>query len=450
MTAFGETKSLHAWARDPRAGGSRELMRRRLLDGMAPEEAITLAARATRSEKLTAFGETKTLAAWSRDPRCGVSEGSLAKRLEAGLSPEEAIARPNPHAERLAEAVERVPGLPGHTRFATAFGETKSVRAWSKDPRCRVDATSLRKRLLDGMEPEAAILAPPALGPATMTAFGETKTVGEWAKDPRCAVEAQCLYQRAAKGMDGEAALTTPSNRSWIARPMTAFGETKTLGEWAADARCRVSYATLHDRLAVHGMALELALSAPASACKRGAFGEMAEAFGERRLLGEWMGDPRCVVARKTLGYRLRAGWALEEALTTPERGKPPVMVQGVFLEAFGERKNVRQWSLDERCVVGLGTLEGRLKRGWDIERAMTTSPLGADYSKGVPRPKRPRWDLSAFGESKPVAEWARDARCAVRLSMLQVRLRAGWSAEEAISIPSGGKPYARKARAAA
>lgn len=204
-------------------------------------------------------------------------------------------------------------------------------------------------------------------------------------------------------------------------RRVAAFGETKTVAEWAGDPRARVWAEAILGRLD-DGMPAEEAIGRP----------------------------PERPEGRKTLGYRLRAGWGLEEALTTPERGKPPVLVQGTFLEAFGERKNVRQWSLDERCVVGLGTLAGRLERGWDLERAMTTSPLGADYSKGVSRPKGPRWSLEAFGESRLVAEWARDARCAVGLSMLQARLKAGWSAEEAIATPSGGKPCARKSKARA
>jgi len=43
---------------------------------------------------ITAFGETKTTAAWSRDPRCVVKSGTLKARIKYGYSPEKAITTP--------------------------------------------------------------------------------------------------------------------------------------------------------------------------------------------------------------------------------------------------------------------------------------------------------------------------------------------------------------------
>ncbi len=40
---------------------------------------------------ITAFGETKVLAEWARDPRCKVTASTLKFRLDNGLSPEQAI-----------------------------------------------------------------------------------------------------------------------------------------------------------------------------------------------------------------------------------------------------------------------------------------------------------------------------------------------------------------------
>lgn len=42
------------------------------------------------------------------------------------------------------------------------------------------------------------------------------------------------------------------------------------------------------------------------------------EAFGERKCLIEWTEDPRCVVGKGTVAARVRYGWGLEQALTTP------------------------------------------------------------------------------------------------------------------------------------
>jgi len=43
------------------------------------------------------------------------------------------------------------------------------------------------------------------------------------------------------------------------------------------------------------------------------------------------------------------------------------------FLVAFGERKCLTDWASDSRSVVCLTTLSSRLKKGWDIEAAITT-----------------------------------------------------------------------------
>lgn len=43
--------------------------------------------------RLTAFGETKALILWARDPRCSITYASLRKRLRAGLAVEEAISK---------------------------------------------------------------------------------------------------------------------------------------------------------------------------------------------------------------------------------------------------------------------------------------------------------------------------------------------------------------------
>ena len=47
-----------------------------------------------------------------------------------------------------------------------------------------------------------------------LTAFGETKTLAEWLRDPRCVVRSKStLWARALWGWDGEYAITTPADR---------------------------------------------------------------------------------------------------------------------------------------------------------------------------------------------------------------------------------------------
>jgi hypothetical protein len=50
--------------------------------------------RSTRNHDVVAFGETKHLAAWARDPRCVVAYHCLKKRLRRGWSSERAITAP--------------------------------------------------------------------------------------------------------------------------------------------------------------------------------------------------------------------------------------------------------------------------------------------------------------------------------------------------------------------
>jgi hypothetical protein len=51
---------------------------------------------------------------------------------------------------------------------------------------------------------------------------------------------------------------------------------------------------------------------------------------------------------------------------------------------------------------------------------------------------------LTAWKETKHMAEWVEDSRCSVSYPVLQARIRLGWHPEQAISMPlltKGGKP---------
>ncbi len=90
-----------------------------------------------------AFGETKTLGEWSRDPRCIVPLRVLKTRLNRGVPPERAITGPEVD-----------------TTLYEAFGEKKTLRAWADDPRCTVTINGLTKRLKFGWPVEAAVCTP--------------------------------------------------------------------------------------------------------------------------------------------------------------------------------------------------------------------------------------------------------------------------------------------------
>lgn len=73
-----------------------------------------------------------------------------------------------------------------------------------------------------------------------------------------------------------------------------------------------------------------------------------------------------------TVLYRIKHGWTLEEALTTPVQTEP--LDDSPLVTLHDETKHLNQW----RTVYGLKrtTVDERLKRGWTIEQALMT-PVG-------------------------------------------------------------------------
>jgi hypothetical protein len=145
----------------------------------------------------------------------------------------------------------------------------------------------------------------------------------------------------------------------------------------------------------------------------------MLTAWGETKRLPAWLEDERCVVERPVLEHRLNVGWHPVRALS--------VSADPNQIEAFGEVKAVGDWAKDARCVVSDELLRSRITNGWHPEDAIT-APIRTGR-------QRHTW-LTAFGETKAIADWAEDERCVVMLGTLRKRLRQGWEAEQAITTP--------------
>lgn len=96
VVAWGERKSLFDWTQDDRCKVDYATLKRRLFQGWLPERALTLSVQ-KKSKKckpvlITLWGETKTLAAWSRDKRCKVGYKTLHRRLNVlRWTPEKAV-----------------------------------------------------------------------------------------------------------------------------------------------------------------------------------------------------------------------------------------------------------------------------------------------------------------------------------------------------------------------
>jgi hypothetical protein len=148
-------------------------------------------------------------------------------------------------------------------------------------------------------------------------------------------------------------------------------------------------------------------------------------AFGENKTLQEWIEDVRCV-APKALQSRLRDGWDIEKAISTP------IVSPERMVEAFGETKSILEWSKDPRCLVTECSLRERLRKGWDAESAMKVERM--DFKQNLRSVRRM---IQAFGTEKSIADWSRDPRCQISKKALQKRLTTGWNPEEAITTGS-------------
>lgn len=109
-------------------------------------------------------------------------------------------------------------------RMYTAFGETKCLFDWGKDPRCVVSVWGLRSRVVrerwDDFEKaltshaeERKCISRRSKHAKMLTAFGETKCYSEWLEDERCLVKKDTLVDRLSKGFDAESAISLPPKR---------------------------------------------------------------------------------------------------------------------------------------------------------------------------------------------------------------------------------------------
>jgi len=171
----------------------------------------------------------------------------------------------------------------------------------------------------------------------TITAFGQHKTLYEWARDARCVVKRETLRCRLALGWAPEDAIT----RAKHDKPSLEFthnGRTLTLRGWADQSG--ISYHTLYGRINSRGMTF-------ADALAKGADGPqctvLVTAFGETKPLHQWGVDPRANCTAQTIRKRIRAGWNPEQAITE-EPDHRPNLGKGVPFDAFGIRMGLEDW----------------------------------------------------------------------------------------------------------
>ncbi|MFJ7589451.1 hypothetical protein ACIQZO_19145 [Streptomyces sp. NPDC097617] len=141
-------------------------------------------------------------------------------------------------------------------------------------------------------------------------------------------------------------------------------------------------------------------------------------AFGEDKTLAAWATDPRCAVKREALRTRLALGWSPEDAITRKRHDKPTL-----DYTYQGRTLTLRGWA--EQSGIKYHTLYGRITTaGMTFEEALLKGAEGADFTLQV----------AAFGETKPLAQWAVDPRAGCSVTTMRRRLVQGWDTEQAIA----------------
>ena len=280
---------------------------------------------------LSAFGETKTMREWSKDPRCQVKYDTLVDRVaRAGWPPEKAIGSTLRH-QCCSEEAKRARFRELIVLILDGLSMTAAARAIGIHYASAFELCRKYPELWDS-EMEAVLEEDPV---PTESEIRERcqEVQAEWDQDTekqRCGVdpwEVTCLGFRDGQpgrkcGLPGHNRRRHQEGVVREGRPMkwllTAWGETKSMYEWAQDERCLVCYETLKFRVK-YGWSAQRAVGSPAAG--PGASRVMLTAFGETKRQEAWLRDPRCQVKSSGLRSRIKRGWPIEDAISKPPMG---------------------------------------------------------------------------------------------------------------------------------
>jgi hypothetical protein len=149
---------------------------------------------------------------------------------------------------------------------------------------------------------------------------------------------------------------------------------------------------------------------------------------GETHPLSEWAEKQGMTTI--TLWGRLKNGWSLEEALTTPPESRAHVDYKNPKvhqpLTFNGETLPASVWA--EKTGIRLATILRRLDIGWSVDKTLSTTP-----SRG---PGRMSDRLITYnGESLPATVWGKRYGILGRVISERV-FYGGWPVEKALTTP--------------
>jgi DNA invertase Pin-like site-specific DNA recombinase len=321
------------------------------------------------------------------------------------------------------DEAQRRRGAGARMRLLRAFGDEQCVQDWARDPRCRVNENTFRSRIRARWSAEDALSLPPGSRPKkrvrrTFAPPSPARSV-DWKEVERLVLQEGHTRVDAARrfgitentvcrhfqsiGMPGrkdDGGLRV--RLSALYRTWTTMRRTRRVGRPGERRRPRIDPAWEDFPT----------------------FAAWARSAGYRKgrcLIcvdpdGDFTPD-NCRFVRRTEMWRHQRAPDVEH--------RPHWVVT-----AWGETKGPTAWSRDKRCEVSLATLIKRLRAGWRPKDAIDTP--GRTIAKSNPN----QILVTAFGETKNLAQWARDDRCGVKATTVRARLRRGFPPEEAITAP--------------
>lgn len=307
----------------------------------------------------------------------------------------------------------------------TAFGETKGLLAWARDPRCRVNATSLLGRLRGGLPPEAAISTPArmvrrAMLPHPELARARVRPVRDDARIARLYADGRTLAEIGRELGCARASVRLALRRAGSApRPrsdLTTSREGAQLVQLLSTIRSRCTRPSDPSYRYIGAKGIRVGREWNEFA----AFHRWALDAGWKPGLCLHRIDPRKGFNPRNCRFVTKR--EASQSISPPSRAKQPY----ISVTAFGETKGMTAWTRDPRCKVSATTFAQRLRRGMHPEDALSL-PTGS-------RPTRGSRLLTAFGETKSLARWLRDRRCKVTAFGLRYRLEQGMAPELAIT----------------
>lgn len=136
---------------------------------------------------------------------------------------------------------------------------------------------------------------------------------------------------------------------------------------------------------------------------------------GVTKILLDWANE--LGVAPGVLAGRIKRGWSLEKALSSDRHNEKPMTMNG-------ETMSITKWC--QRYGVSIQVVSGRLKQGWSFIDALTKSKYAG---------KRAMF-ATMDGETKSIRDWA--IQYNVPLQRVRLRVKMGWSISDALKLPVG------------